>query len=81
MGESTRRGGAGVPPIQAAPAPTPLRTPRESGLIVLASGALAVIAVAGIETYGIPYVVAAALSASVSCLETWSMIRKPDPTR
>ncbi|MGI5201583.1 hypothetical protein ACQEU6_08385 [Spirillospora sp. CA-108201] len=66
-----------MPPIRYAP--TPPRTPRESGFLVLVFGALATIAVAGIHTFGTPYVVAAALAASVSCLETWSMIREPDP--
>lgn len=67
-----------MPPIQTRPAPTRPRTPQESGFLVLLFGAATVVAVAGIGTYGIPYVVASGLGASVSCLETWSMVR-PDP--
>ncbi|MBO2464028.1 hypothetical protein [Actinomadura violacea] len=80
MGESTRRFGARVPSVQPAPDPTPLRTRQESGFLVLMFGAMAVVAVAGIATYGSPYVVAAALAASVSCAETWSMLARRSPT-
>lgn len=46
---------------------------------MLVFGAMTDVTVAGIGTYGTPYVVAAALSACVSVMEAWSMVR-PDPT-